>query len=67
MTVKVNAIVQFLGMLVQVLNATEFPTEWKPWVALFVAIIQAVSAILAHYNNPDGTPASVAFVGKVKQ
>lgn len=38
------------------------PDKWKPYVALGIGVLQAVVAWRAHYSNPDGTPAKIAYV-----
>lgn len=38
------------------------PPKWKPGIALLIGIAQAMVAWRAHYSNPDGTPAKVAYL-----
>lgn len=41
------------------------PDKWKPVVLGLVALASILQAKLAHKWNPDGTPASVAYVAKL--
>ena len=61
-----NVAIQTLGTIIQGLNAAGgvFSGELK-WVAgIAVGGLQLVVAVLAHYSNPDSTPAAVAYVKK---
>jgi hypothetical protein len=62
-TFSVNFIVQILGVALQGANffSGMVPAEYQPVLAAVVTIIQGVSALLAHFKNPDGTPAAVAY------
>lgn len=59
-----NLIVQAGALLVQAGNqlAGIVPVKYQVPVALTVGIIQSVVALLAHFRNPDGTPAQAPYV-----
>jgi hypothetical protein len=61
-TFNVNMAIQVVGTVLHVLNlATSiFPegSDAKAKIMLAVAIAQSISAGLAHFKNPDGTPAA---------
>ena len=63
MTVGVNYIVQVIALLLQTLNqVTEIlPPKGQFYAAVGITVLQGISAVLAHFNNPDGTKASVAW------
>lgn len=67
MTATHTIIIQVLLGLLQLGNAmsTVVPDKWKPVVLGVVALAQILQAKLAHKYNPDGTPASVAYVAKL--
>jgi hypothetical protein len=59
-TVGKNAMLQAVACTIQVLNvlvAGPIPEEWRGPIAIALTVAQAVGAGLAHFNNPDGTPA----------
>lgn len=65
MKLSVNSAIQVLGLAAQATMATMqlFPSPAvQRWAAIATAVIQATSGILAHFSNPDGTPAQVAYV-----
>lgn len=58
-----TVVVQLAGAFSQVLLPTiPLPTEWKIFLQGCIGFIQVAQAILAHDSNPDGTPASVAYL-----
>jgi hypothetical protein len=63
MTLSVNAIAQLIALVLQVLNQVSglVPTKYQVYVALVVGVLQAVVAFLAHFSNPDGSSAKVAY------
>ena len=40
------------------------PSQWKPYVSLALILISGVLHWHAGQTNPDGTPASVAYIKK---
>lgn len=66
MKLSVNTVIQILALSGQVLNFTQdfVPAEGKIWIAVALSAIQGASAVLAHFANPDGTPASEPYVKK---
>ena len=63
-SISINTICQVLLMAVQIYNQSLplIPPKYQPYGVCAVGIIQAVLALLAHYRNPDGTPAAVAYL-----
>ena len=63
MTISLNVILQMIGVAIQALNqvAPFFPPKTKVTIAAVVALLQAIVAFLAHFKNPDGTSAQVAY------
>ena len=63
MKFSVNGVIQLIGTLAQTVNALGafVPDKQKVYVAAALAALQGLSAVLAHFSNPDGTPASVAY------
>jgi hypothetical protein len=66
MRFSLNMVIQILGMAGQAINAlVDFvPPKSKPIAAGVIGVIQAVTALLAHFSNPDGTPAADPYVKK---
>lgn len=64
MRLSINAIVQVLGTILQVLNLASgmVPPDYQFLVAGAVSIVQGASGILSHYSNPDGTPSAQPYV-----
>ena len=64
MTRWFTTLAQITGVLIQL--ATVFTplvsTEYRGYVMGAVAALQAFIGVLAHSFNPDGTPASVAYI-----
>ncbi len=70
MRLSINMIVQILGIAGQALNQMIdlFPSaESKGTVAAIIGVIQAFTALLAHFRNPDGTNAKTAYVSPAKK
>ena len=63
MPMWMTLIFQLLATAGQVANAVT-PSEYKYYVAAALSIVQTVQACVAHYYNPDGTTARVAFEPK---
>ena len=64
-----NLVIQVLGTVVQALNVlAPFATsdKAKGSIAATVALVQAITAFIAHFSNPDGTPAAAAYVPEKK-
>jgi hypothetical protein len=63
MKFSINVIVQLLGVLLQLYNQLSgmIPSGYKEIIALVVGIIQGLVALLAHFTNPDGTPAAEPY------
>lgn len=66
MKFSVNVAVQMLALVAQGLNATMelLPGRGKFWAMVGLSAVQGVTAVLAHFANPDGTPAQVAYLKK---
>lgn len=64
MKISVNSILQILMLAGQGANAVAdvLPEGGKLWVAVALSIIQGVVGVLAHFHNPDGTTAKVAYI-----
>ncbi len=61
---KTNLSLQILGLLLQGLNqiSAVVPDAYKFWVAVGVGFVQLTTAVVAHFSNPDATPATTAYV-----
>jgi hypothetical protein len=66
MKFSVNVLIQMLALAAQGLNATVelLPGRGKFWAMVGLSAVQGVTAVLAHFANPDGTPAQVAYLKK---
>ena len=66
MKFSVNVFIQMLALAAQGLNATVelLPGRGKFWAMVGLSAVQGVTAVLAHFANPDGTPAQVAYLKK---
>ncbi|MGC8792946.1 MAG: hypothetical protein ACP5U2_06110 [Bryobacteraceae bacterium] len=66
MKVSVNTILQILALAGQALNFTQdlVPAKGKIWVSVALSALQGAAGVLAHYSNPDGTPATEPYVKK---
>lgn len=58
-----NAVVQVLGTVAQGANSFGgyVPPRYQVPFALGVGALQAVTALLAHFSNPNGTPAATPY------
>ncbi len=59
-----NLVLQVIATGVQAANALTpmLPEKQRGTLALVVGVLQSISALIAHYSNPDGTPAAVAYL-----
>lgn len=66
MKFSVNVLIQMFALAAQGLNATVelLPGRGKFWAMVGLSAVQGVTAVLAHFANPDGTPAQVAYLKK---
>ena len=69
MKFSVNATIQALALVAHALNATVdlMPPEAKFWAMVVLSAVQGVTAVLAHFANPDGTPVTLPYVKARKQ
>lgn len=58
-----NVVTQILLTTVQGANAVSslFPPKTQAGIAVVVGVVQAVIAAIAHFSNPDGTPAAMPY------
>lgn len=68
MKLSVNAILQALMLALQMLNQAQdmLPPKGKFWAMIAISALQGVVAVLSHFSNPDGTPASTPYVKDTK-
>lgn len=69
MTIRMNIVAQLAGASSQLLIDTlPVAHDWHPWLRGLAAFVQLYAGLVAHYRNPDGTPAKVGYVrgGKSK-
>jgi hypothetical protein len=66
MRFSVNVLIQMLALVAQGLNASLdlLPAKGKFWAMVGLSVVQGVTAVLAHFANPDGTPAEAAYAKK---
>ncbi len=66
MKLSVNVIIQMLALAAQGLNATQdlLPAKGKFWAMVALSAVQGVTAVLAHFSNPDGTSAQAPYTSK---
>lgn len=64
MRLSVNMLVQIAAIVLQFCNLALdiVPDKYKIYILLVIALAQAVTGVLAHYNNPDGTSIKTAYV-----
>lgn len=64
MKLSLNVIIQILATIIHAANMASgiLPAKYQALVVLIVGLIQSVSALLAHFANPDGTPAITPYV-----
>ncbi len=60
---KVNAVIQSLAVVAHILNASVdvLPPRGRLWVMAALSVVQGAVGALAHFSNPDGTPAEAPF------
>ena len=53
-----------LALVAQGLNASIdlLPGRGKFWAMVGLSAVQGVAAVLAHFANPDGTPAQAPYI-----
>lgn len=66
MKFSVNVAIQMLALVGQGLNATMelLPGRGRFWAMVGLSAVQGVAAVLAHFANPDGTPAQAPYIKK---
>jgi hypothetical protein len=64
MKFSVNVAIQMLALVAQAINATRdlLPERGKFWAMVVLSAVQGVTAVLAHFANPDGTPAAAPYI-----
>jgi len=63
MKFSVNVAIQMLALVAQGLMQTQelLPGRGKFWALVAISGVQGVAAVLAHFANPDGTPAAQPY------
>jgi hypothetical protein len=63
MKLSLNIIIQSLAMVMQILNQTLdlLSPKNKSYALVAISVLQVVTGVLAHFYNPNGTPASTAY------
>ena len=58
--------IQILALVAQGLNASIdlLPGRGKFWAMVGLSAVQGLTAVLAHFANPDGTPAEAPYIKK---
>ena len=66
MKFSVNVAIQMLALVMQGLNSTAdlLPGKGKFWAMVGMSAVQGLTAVLAHFVNPDGTPAKAPYIKK---
>jgi len=66
MKLSVNVIIQMLALVAQGVNATMnlLPPKVQFWSVVVLSAVQGLTGVLAHFANPDGTPASEPYKTK---
>jgi len=66
MKLSVNVVIQLLALVAQAINATQdlLPPKGKFWAMVILSVVQGISAVLAHFANPDGTPVTEPYAKK---
>lgn len=64
MKLSTNVIFQFVALAAQLANQALplVPPNAQKYVLAALTAAQALASIRAHFSNPDGTPAQVAYV-----
>lgn len=62
----VNSIIQLLGLVGQAILQVQdlLPETARFWAAVTLAGIQGAVGVLAHFSNPDGSPAKEPYQRK---
>ena len=63
MKFSLNVAIQMLALVAQGLNASIdlLPGRGKFWAMVSLSAVQGFTAVLAHFANPDGTPAQAPY------
>jgi hypothetical protein len=63
MKFSVNVVIQMLALAAQGLTQTQdlLPGRAKFWALVALSAVQGVTAVLAHFTNPDGSPAEQPY------
>lgn len=63
MKFSVNFVIQVMGVIAHAAaQISDFlPEEGKVWASVAIAAAQGMVGVLAHFRNPDGTPASQPY------
>lgn len=63
MKLSVNSIIQLLAVIGQAAAQASdvLPGKGKVWASVTLAAVQGAIAILAHFRNPDGSPATEPY------
>lgn len=63
MKLSVNTIIQLAALVAQAAAQASdvLPGRGKLWASVTVTAAQAVVAVLAHFRNPDGSPATLPY------
>lgn len=66
MKFSLNVAIQMLALVAQGLNASIdlLPGRGKFWAMVGLSAVQGLTAVLAHFANPDGTPAEAPYIKK---
>ena len=66
MRLSINVAIQMLALVAQGLNVSVdlLPAKGKFWAMVALSAVQGSAAVLAHFANPDGTPAEAAYLKK---
>ena len=66
MKFSVNVAIQMLALAAQGINATQdlLPAKGKFWAMVTLSAVQGLTAVLAHFANPDGTPSEAPYIRK---
>ena len=64
MKFSVNVVFQMLALVAQGLMQMQelLPPRGKFWAVVVLSGVQGVVGVLAHFRNPDGTPAEAAWI-----
>jgi hypothetical protein len=63
MKFSLNVAIQMLALVAQGLNQALdlLPPRARFWAMVVLSVVQGLTAVLAHFANPDGTPAIIAW------